>query len=144
MEKSHLSQVITFFSCFGYAANYNTHRAFVIIFLICSDLLNLLRSVDTIVIRTESGQNSLKLFLTKKFLTLEGNHFGLFWCIPCPAPPEILGSSKNINNTAHVPRLSFPFLWLCQILAHLSQYYYKRYSYKKKCEDKIHRHIYLL
>ena len=40
--------------CFDYAANYDTEGAFVIIFLVCSDLLNYLRSVDTIVITTES------------------------------------------------------------------------------------------
>ena len=39
----------------GYSANYNTRRAFVVIFLICSDLLSCLRSNDTIVITTEIG-----------------------------------------------------------------------------------------
>ena len=39
----------------GYAANYNTQGTFVIIFWICSDLLNCLSSVSTIVITTESG-----------------------------------------------------------------------------------------
>ena len=37
----------------GYSANYNTQGAFFIIFFICSDLLNFLRSVSTIVITTE-------------------------------------------------------------------------------------------
>ena len=40
---------------FCYAANYNIQGAFVIIFLICNDLLNCLISVGTIVITTESG-----------------------------------------------------------------------------------------
>ena len=35
--------------------------------------------------------------------------FLLFWCILCMATPS---SSQNINNTAHVSRLSFHFLWL--------------------------------
>ena len=38
---------------FGYSANYNTQRAFAILFLICSDLLNFLRSLGTMVITTE-------------------------------------------------------------------------------------------
>ena len=41
--------------CSDYAANYNAQRAFVIIFFICSYLLNCIRSVFTIVIRTENG-----------------------------------------------------------------------------------------
>ena len=48
--------------CFGYATNYNTQRAFAIIFLICSDLLNCLRSTGTIVVTTES-------VFTMKFFT---------------------------------------------------------------------------
>ena len=64
----------TFFHCYwfiysGYSASYNTRRAFVIIFFICSDLLNCLRSVGTIVITTESGFNSLKVIFTEQFLT---------------------------------------------------------------------------
>ena len=38
---------------FGYSANYNTQGAFAILFLICSDLLNFLRSLGTMVITTE-------------------------------------------------------------------------------------------
>ena len=52
-----------------YAAIYNPQRAFVIIFLIYSDLLSYLRIVDIIVVATVSGQNSLKVIFTKKFLT---------------------------------------------------------------------------
>ena len=39
--------------CCGYAANYNSQRAFVIIFFICSDLLNCLRSGCTVFIATK-------------------------------------------------------------------------------------------
>ena len=39
---------------FGYLANYNTHRAFTILFLICSGLLNFLRSFGIMVTTTES------------------------------------------------------------------------------------------
>ena len=40
---------------FGYSANYNIQGAFAILFLICSDLLNVPRSLGTMVITTESG-----------------------------------------------------------------------------------------
>ena len=63
-----------FFHCpwllyFGYLANYNKRVAFVIIFLMCSDLLKCLKRVHTIFITTESGYNSLKVIFTKHFLT---------------------------------------------------------------------------
>ena len=96
--------------CFGYAANYNIKRGFMIIFLICSDHLNCLRSVGTIVITTENGQNILKIIFIKKILT-ESSYFSLLWCILCTATLEIASLSKNINNKARVSRLS-PFLWL--------------------------------
>ena len=40
---------------FGYSANYNTQGAFAILFLVCSDLLNFLRSLCTLVITGESA-----------------------------------------------------------------------------------------
>ena len=43
------TKLFTVIDIFGYAANYNTEGAFLIIFLICSDPLNCLRRVDTIV-----------------------------------------------------------------------------------------------
>ena len=54
---------------FGYSANYSTRGAFVIIFWICSDLLNCLRNVGTIVITREIGWSSLKVIFTKQALT---------------------------------------------------------------------------
>ena len=95
----------------GYASNYNAQGAFVIIFYICSDLLNCLRSVCTIVITIGNGLNSLKVISTKKIVT-ESSHFSLFWCISCTATSETCtsSSSKNISNTARVFRLSFRFL----------------------------------
>ena len=42
----------------------------------------------------------------------KSNHFSLFWCMLCTATPDISSSSKNINSTARVFRLSFRFLWL--------------------------------
>ena len=54
---------------FGYPANYNTRGAFVMLFLICSDLLNCLRSLGTMVITTESALNSLKVIFTSQFPT---------------------------------------------------------------------------
>ena len=38
-------------------------------FLVCSDLLNCLKSVCTIVVTTESGEKSLKVIFTKKVFT---------------------------------------------------------------------------
>ena len=60
----------TFIHCywliyFGYLTNNNTRGAFVITFLICSDLLNCLRRVDTIVITT----------VAKKWLKYPQSHF---------------------------------------------------------------------
>ena len=40
---------------FGYSANYNIRGPFAILFLICSNLLNFLRSFGTMIITTESG-----------------------------------------------------------------------------------------
>ena len=50
-----LIDIFWLFSKLKHKANYNRRGAFVKIFLICSDLLNCLRSVSTIVITTESG-----------------------------------------------------------------------------------------
>ena len=38
--------------------------------------------------------------------------FLLFWCMLCTATPDISSSSKNINSTTRVSRISFCFLWL--------------------------------
>ena len=54
---------------FGYLANYNKRAAFATHFLICSDLLDCLRSVGTMVITTESSWNSLKIIFTKQSFT---------------------------------------------------------------------------
>ena len=76
---------------FGYSANYNNTRgAFAILFLICSNLLNCLRSIGI-------------MFTTGS----------LFWCMFCTATPDISSSSENINSTARVSKLYFRFLWLC-------------------------------
>ena len=42
----------------------------------------------------------------------KSNHFLLFWCILCTTTQDISSSSKNINNMAHISKLSFRFLWL--------------------------------
>ena len=79
-----------------YLAYYNTRRAFVIIFLICSDLLNCLRSVGTIVITTESGLNSLKVIFTKQFLTKTT----IFRCFDVffVRPPQIFQVQAKIST----------------------------------------------
>ena len=40
-----------------------------ILFLICNDLLDCLRKLDTMAITTESGQNSFKVIFTAQLLT---------------------------------------------------------------------------
>ena len=91
---------------FVYSANYNTRGAFVIIFLICSDLLNSLESVGTIVITTEMVKTASKLFsLSNSSLKSPLLPF------LCTATINISSSNENINNTARVSRLSF-CLWL--------------------------------
>ena len=52
---SHFSLLLIDRYIFGYSANYNTRRVFAILFLICSGLLNCLRSLGIMVITTESG-----------------------------------------------------------------------------------------
>ena len=47
---------------FGYSANYNTQGASAILFLICSDLLNFLRNLGTMVITKESSRQSQSHF----------------------------------------------------------------------------------
>ena len=59
--------------------------AFVILFLICSDLLNCLRSVGTMVMTTESGSNSLRVIFTKQFLT-RATVFRCFDVCPVQSP----------------------------------------------------------
>ena len=111
-----LCNVCSFFSYAGVVQVTNLFSRcywyiFVIIFLICSDLLNSLRNVGTIVITTKKGLNNLKVIFTEQFVTK--NHcFSLFWCILCTSTPDISSSSKNINNKGRVSRLSFGFLWL--------------------------------
>ena len=93
-------------------ANYTTRGAFVIIVFICSDLLNCLRSVGTIVTTTESDWNSLKVIFTEQSLT-KGTNFCCCLCIFCTTTSDISSSSENMNKKACVSRLSFCFLWLC-------------------------------
>ena len=66
--------------------NYNAQEAFVIIFIIGSDIYNSLRSLCTLAIRTENEKE-------KRKSSLQAN-FSLFWCISCTATPEILVQNK--------------------------------------------------
>ena len=80
--------------------------------MICSDLLNYLRSVGTIVATESVGNRKwLKQFQSHFHWSIlyKSHHFSRFWCIVCTATPNISSSNKNINNTARVSRL-FPFL----------------------------------
>ena len=75
-------------------------------------------SFGTIFITTESGcgLSSLKVIFTEQFLA----EVAIFRCFDvCSVryfdvcSVDISSSSKNINSTARVSRLSFSFLWLC-------------------------------
>ena len=75
--------------CYWLILKYNTRGTFVIIFLICSDLLHCLRGVGTMFITTESGYNSLKVIFTKQSLT-KTTIFLLFWCALCTITQDLL------------------------------------------------------
>ena len=61
------------------------------------------RSLGTIVITTERFYWAVPS---------KSRHFLLFWCLLCTVTSDISSSSKNINSTTRVSRLSFRFLWL--------------------------------
>ena len=82
-----------YFDCL---ANYNTREAFTIIFFICSDLLNCLRSVDTIVIKTKRGWNIFKDIFTKQFLT-KATIFSWFDVFSL-RPPHLLQVQAKIST----------------------------------------------
>ena len=65
-------------------------------FLICSDLLNCLRSIGTIFITTEIGQNSLKVIFTEQFFTKATifRCFDVFLLLP----PQILQVQGKIST----------------------------------------------
>ena len=70
------------------------------LFLICSDLLNCLKSVETMVITTEKDQNSLKVIFAKHFLR-KANIFCCFdLCSVCP--PQIFQVQAKISKVRHV------------------------------------------
>ena len=59
---TNLFSLLLIYIYFGYSANYNTRGAFMIIFLICSNLLNWLRIVDTIAIQQKVAETASKSF----------------------------------------------------------------------------------
>ena len=65
--------------------NYNVQGAFVIIFFICSDLLDCFWSVCTIAMRTKNDQNRVKVISTMKILT-GSSHFCCFDVFPVRPP----------------------------------------------------------
>ena len=71
-------------------------------FLICSNLLNCLRSIGTIFITKKLVKTASKSIIHKSY------HFSLFWCILIVSTSYISSSSKIINNTVHAS--IFPFL----------------------------------
>ena len=85
---------------FGYSANYKTQGVFVILFLICSNFLNILRSLGTMVIITESGQNRLKVIFTDQFVP----KVAIFRCFDvCSVwPPQIFKVQAKISTVRPV------------------------------------------
>ena len=103
--------IVDWYVYFGYSANYNTRGAFAIHFLICGDLLNCLRSPDTMVITTESGLNSLKIIFTMQFLP----KITIFRCFDVSSvwPLQIFQVQAKISTARPVfPNYFFRFLWL--------------------------------
>ena len=70
-----------------------------ILFLICSDLLNFLRSLGTLVIKTESGY-TLKVIFTEQFLA----KVAIFRCFDvCSVrPPQIFQVQAKISTVRPV------------------------------------------
>ena len=85
---------------FGYSANYKTQGVFVILFLICSNFLNILRSLGTMVMITESGQNRLKVIFTDQFVP----KVAIFRCFDvCSVwPPQIFKVQAKISTVRPV------------------------------------------
>ena len=85
---------------FWLSASYNTQGAFAILFLICRDLLNCLRSRGTMVITTQSGWNSLKVIFTEQFLT----KVAIFRCFDVYSvlPPQIFQAQAKISKVRPV------------------------------------------
>ena len=102
-----------------YSANYNKLGALMILFLICSDLLNCLRSVGTMVITKKWPKQPQSHF--RWAISQKSHHFLLFWCMLCTTTQDISSSSENINISARVSRLSFRFLWLWLYLSRMKQ-----------------------
>ena len=97
-----LSNLCSFFSYVGgvlvtnlFSANYNTWGAFVIIFLICSDLLELPQKCWHFSHNNRKWLKRPQSHFHKAFFH---HHFSLFWCILCTATSNISSSSENVNN----------------------------------------------
>ena len=81
--------------CHSYA-NYKAQRAFVINFFISSNLLDCLRNVYTISIKTENGQSSIKVTSTIKIVTAS-SHFCCADVFPV-RPPQNLQVQAKIST----------------------------------------------
>ena len=78
--------VIDWYILANYSANCNTQGAFVIIFFICNDLLNCLKSVSTIA-NTKWLKQPQSDFHSK--IPYKSHHVLLFECIFCTTTPDI-------------------------------------------------------
>ena len=91
---------------FGYS-NYNTQGVFATLFFICSDLLNFLRSLGTMVITTESGKTASVIF-TWQFLA----KVAIFLCFDVCyiRPPQNFKFKRKYQQYGPCFQIIFPFL----------------------------------
>ena len=87
-------------------------------------ILNFLRSLATMVITTESGQNSLKVIFTEQFLA----KVAIFRCFDvCSVwPPQISTSSENINIRPVFPdylSISYDYEIFCTLMFYMLMFY---------------------
>ena len=113
--------------CCGYA-NYSAQGAFVIIFFTCSDLLNCLRSICNVAIRTRQHQSHLH----EKKSSLQAAIFAVLMYSLYGHPRNFKFKQKNVNKTARFSRPSFRFLWLWLVWLAIHDYYNQRRSIMSK------------
>ena len=103
---------------FSYSSNCNTRRVFVIIFLICSDLLNCLRRVGTIAVAAASKWLKQPQSYFHYAFPHKSNHFSVLMYFVNGHPRYFKFKRKYQQYDPCYPRLSFGFLLLCFNIRH--------------------------
>ena len=94
--------------------NYNAQGAFVIIFFICRDFLNYVRSLCSHYLTYLTDNyiyNCMKIIITKE-ISIFTCHFEESYAELLGPPQKFQVNIKIQLNTVRVSRLSFRFLWL--------------------------------